>query len=396
MKKYILALLLAPISLFGQTPETSKGIQFDGSNFEGLLARAKKENKLIFIDAYTTWCGPCKWMAKNVFPNDTAAIFYNQNFINAKIDMEKGEGPKLAKQYEVGCYPTYLFINGEGELVHRVSSSMPVREFVRMGGEAMNPEKQYRTFKKKYESGKATSDELAMYVLAKGSSCLSVKEEAARYFSTQKESDLGSERNWSILQVSSMGMEPSDREFKYVVKNREELEKRFGAEEVGYLIKDVFSMSLDRLVKKQDSVAFGKLKSEIRAMNLPYSEMIVLSADMSYHQAAKNWSRYAVAAEAYVTQFGLDNAGLLNNIAWKFYEKVDDKTALDKAAEWSRRSVELKPGYASYDTYAAVLFKAGRKAEAKAAAEKAIELAKLSGEDYKETQDLLDKIIALK
>src|SRR6185503_10815231 len=98
-----------------------------------LLARAKKEKKMIMVDAFTTWCGPCKWMAKNIFPNDTVAEFYNKNFINAKIDMEKGEGPDLAKKYEVGCYPTFLFIDGNGQLIHRQSGGGEVKSFIQLG-----------------------------------------------------------------------------------------------------------------------------------------------------------------------------------------------------------------------------------------------------------------------
>ena len=71
------------------------------------------------MDAYTTWCGPCKRMAAEVFTEPEVGRFYNENFINVKIDMEKGEGIELARQYDVYAYPTLLFINGEGELVHR-------------------------------------------------------------------------------------------------------------------------------------------------------------------------------------------------------------------------------------------------------------------------------------
>jgi uncharacterized protein YyaL (SSP411 family) len=62
-----------------------------------LSFKAKKENKLIFVDAYASWCGPCKLMVKNIFPLKTVGDYYNSHFINAKIDMEKGEGIELAK-----------------------------------------------------------------------------------------------------------------------------------------------------------------------------------------------------------------------------------------------------------------------------------------------------------
>src|SRR5476649_1062437 len=100
--KYIIALCIIAITSMGFAQD--KCIQFDHSTWAELLAKAKQQNKMIFVDAYTTWCGPCKWMAKNVFTNDTVAEFYDKTFICAKIDMEKGEGPELAKKYEVRAY----------------------------------------------------------------------------------------------------------------------------------------------------------------------------------------------------------------------------------------------------------------------------------------------------
>src|SRR3989304_4987727 len=96
MKKIFTVLLILPVYAFSQTQESEKGIHFEQATFSEILAKAKKENKMVMVDAYTTWCGPCKWMAKNIFPNDTVADFYNKHFINAKFDMEKGEGKILA------------------------------------------------------------------------------------------------------------------------------------------------------------------------------------------------------------------------------------------------------------------------------------------------------------
>ena len=97
-----------------------KGIQFTEGSWSSLLKKAKKENKLIFLDAYTTWCGPCKQLQKNVFTRDDVAATFNGNFINVKIDMEAGEGPSLARRYPIEGYPTLFFINGKGKVVKQL------------------------------------------------------------------------------------------------------------------------------------------------------------------------------------------------------------------------------------------------------------------------------------
>jgi thioredoxin 1 len=100
--------------------EAEKGIQFTEASWSDILKKAKKENKLIFLDAYTTWCGPCKLLQKNVFTREDVAKTFNGNFINVKIDMESGEGPALTKKYPIEGYPTLFFINGKGKVVKQL------------------------------------------------------------------------------------------------------------------------------------------------------------------------------------------------------------------------------------------------------------------------------------
>lgn len=128
----------ASVATAHQKEVNTRQIVFDKqSNWSALLAKAKKENKLIFIDAYTVWCRPCIQMAKDVFTLDKVADFYNRNFINVSMDMEKGEGPVLGKKYEVAAYPAFLFINGDGELVHRDGGFMEAPAFISVGKKAL-------------------------------------------------------------------------------------------------------------------------------------------------------------------------------------------------------------------------------------------------------------------
>ena len=120
----------------------TKTITFESGTWEEIKAKATKENKPIFLDAYATWCGICKKMDKNVFTNDSVADYFNANYINAKIDMESGEGIALANQYNVTIYPTLLFIDGQGKVVHRAVGGFQPREFIELAKDAQNPNKQ--------------------------------------------------------------------------------------------------------------------------------------------------------------------------------------------------------------------------------------------------------------
>jgi thiol:disulfide interchange protein len=108
MKK-IINYILSTILLFATLPhlvnaQEKTGIHFEEKSFTDILKKSAQSNKLVFVDAYTSWCIPCKWMDKNVFVNDTISTFYNTNFVNFKQDMEKGEGPDLKKKYDVKQY----------------------------------------------------------------------------------------------------------------------------------------------------------------------------------------------------------------------------------------------------------------------------------------------------
>ena len=84
MKKYVLLsfLLFCTGALFAQ------GINFDHGTWKEVLAKAKAEDKLVFVDVYTSWCGPCKKMAAEVFPLADVGQLFNPNFVNYKIDAE--------------------------------------------------------------------------------------------------------------------------------------------------------------------------------------------------------------------------------------------------------------------------------------------------------------------
>lgn len=115
----------------------TRSIQFNAAAWKDLLTKAKKEHKMIFLDAYTEWCRPCIMMAKNVFTLNEVADYYNDNFINVSMDMEKGEGPALNKKYKIRAYPCFLYIDGNGKIVHRDGGYQESDAFIKAGKTAV-------------------------------------------------------------------------------------------------------------------------------------------------------------------------------------------------------------------------------------------------------------------
>jgi thioredoxin 1 len=143
MKKttlFFVVFLMGSMMTFAQkpttkTPTTPKipGIVFTDGSWAKILEKAKKENKIIFFDAYTSWCGPCKNLQKTVFTRQDVGDFYNKNFINVKRDMEEGEGPALAERYPIDGYPTLFFIDGSGKVVQKQLGALKADQFIALG-----------------------------------------------------------------------------------------------------------------------------------------------------------------------------------------------------------------------------------------------------------------------
>lgn len=112
MKRLILFTLLIAVVVMNATAQ-NRSINFEQTKeWKKIVKKAKKEKKLIFVDCYTSWCGPCKMLAKDVFTNDKVADFFNANFVNAKFDMEKeADGVVLKKQFGVNFFPTLVFVD---------------------------------------------------------------------------------------------------------------------------------------------------------------------------------------------------------------------------------------------------------------------------------------------
>ncbi|MFB0907631.1 MAG: thioredoxin family protein, partial [Spirosomataceae bacterium] len=113
---------ITSLSAFAQ--EEQKGIQFIENDWKLAQSTAKESEKSIFIDIYTTWCKPCKQMDKFVFTKKEVGNRFNGTFVNLKIDAESEIGKKIAANYGVLSYPTYVFTTYEGELIYKVKGAM--------------------------------------------------------------------------------------------------------------------------------------------------------------------------------------------------------------------------------------------------------------------------------
>jgi thioredoxin-related protein len=375
----------------------AQGISFEShdTKWADILAKAKSENKVIFMDAYTTWCGPCKKMSADIFPQKEVGDYFNKQFVNVKMDMEKGEGLNLARKYQIRAYPTYLFIDGNGELVHKSLGMMPAPEFIKVAESAADPNKQFFTLKKKFDKGER---EPAFVKNLLESAVKSGEKEVASevmnvYMDTQK--DLNTKENMDLLINSTQKID--SKAYKHIIKNKAAFEKNYEKELIEYRI--LFEPSVEILKKfasNNQDLDVEKAKNYLHQhISKEQTEQMMTLAIIQLSQMKNDIPALTKNFEAYLDKYPSANSGFLNNAAWTFYEQVEEKERLEKAVKWSLASIKSDDNFMYNDTAAALYFKLKNKNKAKEHAEKAIKLAKVNGEDASETESLLKKIEAL-
>lgn len=148
---------------YGKKALAKTNIIFEEGSWSEIVAKSKRENKPIFLDCYTTWCGPCKMMAGTVFTDPKVAEYFNATFINAKFDMEKGEGIELKGKFQIGAYPTYIYISPQGEVLNRLVGSMPADDFLEKSKNSLK-ESSLLAMQKRYASGERSQPFLVEYL----------------------------------------------------------------------------------------------------------------------------------------------------------------------------------------------------------------------------------------
>ena len=156
-RKFVLALAaMMSMTLAAQT-------EFRQITYEEALATAKTENKLVFIDFYTDWCGPCKMMMNKVFPQKVVGDFINSKFVPIKLNAEK-EGKPYAEQFKVKAYPTFIVVNPNGDIIMtKEGGDSDGVNFITSIERQIDPEKTPERLKERYESGERTADFISSY-----------------------------------------------------------------------------------------------------------------------------------------------------------------------------------------------------------------------------------------
>ena len=380
--------MLISTTLFSQD-----GIKFGKQSFAKTLEQAKKENKLIFLDAFASWCGPCKLLDKNVFPKKEVGDYFNANFLNLHIDMEKGEGIEIAKKYSIYSYPTLLFIDGDGKVVYKAAGYMSPQELISIAKEAVNPENTLENKIAKFEAGEKDPEFLMGLIKNTYATDFSLAQKVAtRYFQTRTDATYSKEEAGMLLFFTKT---IDDDLYKIFTAKKAELstqipESYLAEYDKQLKLNTVLQKSFDANTQSINESTFLAEGTKIYGEKEAKQLLNKINMDLFFTQ--KKYDDYAKSALNYYQNpkdFATDE---LNNVAWNFYLYVTDKTLLTQVTQLCLEGIKKEENSQNTDTLANIYYKLGDNKNAKLWAKKSIEIAKAKGDEYASTEELLKKI----
>ncbi len=386
MKSCFLVFLL----IFSVNFISGQKIDFDTSgSWEKLLSKAKKQNKYLFVDCYTDWCGWCKVMDKETFTDQEIAAFMNEHFIAAKINMEKDYGINLAMKYRVTGFPSFIIFSPDGKYVYKSLGFQKPEKFILELRNALNTEKQMNL---KGVSDVVDLDFPDFYRKAfagSGKKTFPTAEKLDSFFNIHQ--NWTNEVAFNIMSRFKMPQKVKN----YFLENIDEYRELFDTETEQIISRLTNEMLSEAIDAKDESLLTNTL--EFNARYLPEdSEEMANYMKLSFWSNTGNWEKFASEFNGLFEKEPFNQPSAINSYCWDIYENCNDPGVISKACTWMEKAVSADPQYAYLDTYAALLFKNRQYDQAEEFALKAIKTGMENKEDVKSTEELLKKIRAAK
>ena len=391
LKVVMLAFVLA-LSVSMSTKE--EHINFVDAKWKEILKMSEKQNKPIFVDAYTTWCGPCKVMDRDVFTNKEVADFFNKTFINVKMDMEKGEGIKLKEEWNVKAFPTLLYFNKKGEIIHRVVGGYGADEFLSYSKMAIDESKMSVNLQKRFDKGER--GEFFMYDYLVSLRLGYRKELEAQisddYLNSLSDTDLLQKENWNI--INHFMTDPTSKGFQFIVTNKNKLSEVIDAQEINTKLYKTINNQTQKWIYWNINKPFETKKEDnlikfLQESNYDKAPILLGKLLANKYKRLEDKEQYLTTLD-YIIKFNLvQDSSVIVSYANSIIGAYKSEIALAKALTWLNiaegKETRIEYKVAILTAKSNVLAKLGNKSES--------ELAKLAAKKAdKEAEDAGTKI----
>lgn len=371
----------------------ASGINYYNQSWSEIKAKAKAENKYIIINCYTVWTDLSQSMESETLSDTGIVAFINAKFIAVKMDMEKGEGSKIAMKFHIHGGPAYLFFNSDGRYVYQTIKYANSKDFMVELNNAIDTNKQYKA---PGYSASLDVDYPEFYkkiFLTEGSR--EFPSDSVKLTFLNKQKDLFSEISWAILSMSYR----NNVYAQFFLDNYEKYKNLYGPASVVSVFNYMIYNNLETVIKEKSKHKLNnilKMTDKYDIIDPQFSKIIL---KFVYSARIEDWNMYSQALNDFVGQKGYGYPRYLSEQCWHLYQKCDNMKVLENACGYMKEIVNISSTYHCLGTYSALLYKAKQFPEAKIWAEKALIQGKKDyGNDNRInlTDDLLNKILQTK
>ena len=307
MKRLATLALALPLVL----PLSAAGIDFFPGSWEEALATAEAQDKLIFVDAYASWCGPCKRMAANVFPQDEVGEFFNANFINVKLDYEKAEANAFRKTHRVGAFPTLFFISGQNNVVHKTVGGKSVASLIAAGNAALAKLDDLDQLAADWETQPHTSARAFRYVRAlvrKGENHRRVANDYLR----EPDGERSSPDNLRLLLVAAT--EADSRIFDLLVEQRAAVVALEGQEAFDRAVAAAVKATVDKATEYRDEELLSTAVQKMALVDAAAAKRLALEGRFELTLRGQSPKDFARATKKYLAKGAAGDAERLRHV----------------------------------------------------------------------------------
>ena len=372
-------------SAYGQ-----EGVIFEELEWVDAVEKARAENKLIFLLAYVDWSQPCEMLDRFALRDTQVGALYNEQFINIRLDMEAFPGVELVEHYEIYGFPSMLFIDGNGKIIHRGCGVLNDEEMVQLAQQAMG-EDNLSAYQNQFKAGDRSVELLTKYSILLEDACMSKAKLVEDYFNSVKSEAWTNEASWLMINLNVS--DPYSEQFQYLINNKASFARKYGKDTVDQKIHSVLLDQFIAIYEEADITLFATqaLREMISRVDFEQKEELKSMVDMKFADLKQNWGLFAESVVKVVRQQEVTDPEQLNEFAWKFYLFVNDQEKLLAAVEWMETVLKDYPEATYLDTYASLLYKTGNQKKAVKFAERALQAAGYELQDLVHYEVQLEK-----
>ena len=355
----------------------AQGIDFFHGTWAEALEKSQEEGKPIFVDAYAVWCGPCKRMAREVFTKKEVGEFYNANFINLKIDMEKEENLVFRQKYPVSAFPTLFYIKGNGEVIKKVKGAQKVEGFLQLGKSVLSKIDYSADYVKEYEKGNRDPEFIYKYIQSLNKSNKSSIKVANLYL--RKQDDLSTDINQKIIFEATT--EADSKLFEQLISNRNSIEQLVGKEAVAAQIEKACNATVLKAIEYEFPELLDEANEKMKAHLPKKSARFALLSQLDYCIAMGDAKKYAKCCSEYVKKQAKNDDQELHKIAKQMESNFSkDPSIMKQAEKIAKKALDKNSEVLDYHlTYASILNYNGKKSQALKIANNSVDFAKDRG-----------------